>query len=133
MKTVHALSIALMLGFAAVLGAVVATQAVNASHAAAARPASVTTSPRAGLQVSTAGSISYSARCSAALRSCRRSCTSPRSATPRRLAAPALRLERQRSGAAHDLRPRQGAARHDRTSTSTSTSESGSGEGGHDD
>lgn len=45
MKTVHALSIALMLGFAAVLGAVVATKAVNASHAAAARPAPVTTSP----------------------------------------------------------------------------------------
>jgi len=43
MKTVHALSIALMLGFAAVLGAVVATKAVNASHAAAARPASVAT------------------------------------------------------------------------------------------
>jgi hypothetical protein len=44
MKTVHALSIALMLGFAAVLGAMVATRAVNASHAVATRPVSVTTS-----------------------------------------------------------------------------------------
>ena len=127
MKTVHALSIALLLGLPPHSAPRRDPGRDGQPRSRRRRAASARPRRKPDWRVSTAGSTSCSAHSTGGLRSCRDSCTSPRVAAPA-APAPALRSPRRRSGAAHDLRPRQGAARPHIAGTSTSTkAQSGDG------
>ena len=124
MKTVHALSIALLLGLAAALGGLAATRTVTASHAQAAGAAPATDSIASRTDArSTAGSASLQRALHRRPPEAAELVHFARVVAPAGARSGAGLAQSRRAGAAHDLRPRQGpACLHTPASTSTSTS-----------